>query len=128
MTDQEQNVTLKIPGIRWMWCTLVVTVLALCAVLVLLVHQRGKTISALRNTQQAVAYVCNTSAVLDFIVVQSASQTQSELDDGTVARLQKQGLLTKKNVATIKKDLHFYNLAHAFLQKNKACENVTVAP
>lgn len=80
-----------------------------------------RTAQTQKRQNAAIVYICSTTSVLDRLVVLAAAQINTAFADGQYARLLKQGIATKKNVAAARATLRQYRAAHVQLKHDQAC-------
>ena len=84
-------------------------------------HHEQKVNQVVVDTEDAVSFICSTTTVLDDLVVQARDQIQGSLDNGTYARLLKQGVITRENIRNAKLVKAKYEVAHRELRLPNGC-------
>lgn len=89
-------------------------------------RQDDKLDQAVADNAVALQFMCSTTRELDALVVQARDQIQASLDNGTYARLLKQGVITRENVRDAREVKDKYDKAHKRLRLPNACALVNV--
>lgn len=99
----------------------VLTTLIFCALLIFIISQRSKTIMSVSANQRAVAYVCNTTNVIDTLAKLGAAQIAQNFKTHEYSALVAKGVLTEQDVRQARADLKEFKSADVLLQHNAAC-------
>lgn len=84
-------------------------------------HRTAANSERLAETQKTLSYICSTTSVLDALATQARDQIQTAIDNGTYARLLKQGIVTRANIVEARRTKKNYQAAHLLLQANGSC-------
>lgn len=99
--------------------------LVLTGVLIFLVITRvTNNGDQINRNQQALAYICSTTSILDALVVQVRDQIDGNFENGTYEKLLRQGIYTSAAIEEAHTTRHRYQQAHLKLEANGACKTI----
>lgn len=89
-------------------------------------YASNKQGNKLDTNQNALAYICSTTQVIDQLVVTGRNELKLALKPGsTTQNLIKRGILPESENNEIRKDIAIYNRDDATLKANGACQSIT---